>query len=603
MVKYRSSVPEPVHGRLDKMFNFFDNFLNSTPKNMRKIFYFICLFILLHCKSKDTPPPSGGMVTPVSMCGSQPTDAAWYSTDQVAPLFEGLGDLHYPITTADTRVQEYFDQGLKWSYAFNHAEAARSFYYATKLDSACAMCHWGFAYVLGPNYNAGMEPDNYQRAYAAVQQAIKYSGPASPKEKAMIQALAVRYVPEPVEDRRALDSAYSAAMKKLHEIYPDDAEIAALYVESVMDLHPWDLWDKKGNPKPWTPEIVAIIEHLLKQYPNHPGFHHFYIHAVEASFNPGRGLESARKFDQGMVPGAGHLVHMPSHIYIRTGDYHEGSLANLNAVRIDSHYVSSCHAQGVYPLAYYPHNYHFLAATATMEGNKDWALMAAHKMREHVNIELMPDPAWATLQHYYTIPYFVQVKFGEWDSILNHSEASMLPYVQVIRHYATGFAWLGKGDISKARQELNTLDSLARDSSLQELTIWGINRISDIVSIASKVLKAEIRAKEKSFEESITLLKEAVSIEDALNYNEPPDWFFSVRHHLGAVLIESGRLDEAIKIYKEDLAWLPKNGWAQHGLKKAYQLKKDQKALAAIEKDLQQSWQYAVVKLDGSRMF
>jgi len=569
---------------------------------MKKTTPILILILFLHCKPTTKDPVTITAVSPVTLCGSQTTDAKWYTGDQVAPLFEGLGDLHYAITTNKPEVQKYFDQGLRLSYAFNHAEAARSFYYASRLDSSCAMCHWGFAYVLGPNYNAGMEPDNYQRAFDAVQQAIKWSEQGTEKEKQMIHALATRYVKEPVDNRYPLDSIYSIEIKKLHQLYPDDPEIAALYVESVMDLHPWDLWDKQGQPKPWTPEIVAIIERLIKQHPTHPGFHHFYIHAVEASFHPEKALESARKFDQGMVPGAGHLVHMPSHIYIRTGDYHEGSLSNIRAVEVDSQYVSSCHAQGVYPLAYYPHNYHFLAATATLEGKKSWALMAANKVSEHVDKELMKDPAWATLQHYYLIPYFVKVKFGEWDAILNHPEPSDLPYALVIRHYARGLSFLGKGELRHAKAELHQLDSVARDSSLRELTIWGINSIYDIVSIAAKVLEAEILAKESLYTASINLLKEAIAIEDRLAYNEPPDWFFSVRHILGDILITNGQYDEAIEVYQDDLKWLPKNGWAQHGLKKAYQNKKNRKALAAIEKDIQKSWKYADITLESSRI-
>jgi len=540
---------------------------------------------------------------PVTVCAPQTTDTRWYETQQAAPLFDGLGNLHYTISTSNPLIQQYFDQGLKLSYAFNHAEAARSFYYASRLDSTCAMCYWGYSYVLGPNYNAGMEPDNYERAFDAIQKAIKWSGKSSDKEKQLILTLATRYVKDPVENRFPLDSAYSAAMKKLHQQYPEDPEIAALYVESVMDLHPWDLWDKQGQPKPWTHEIVSIIERLIKKHPNHPGFHHFYIHAVEASFQPEKGLESARKFDQGMVPGAGHLVHMPSHIYIRTGDYHEGSIANINAVKIDSQYISSCHAQGVYPLAYYPHNYHFLAATATLEGKKSWALTASEKMSAHIDQELMKDPAWATLQHYYLIPYFVRVKFGDWDSILSRPEPAIsLPYVQAIRHYARGMAFLNQKNISASRAEWAQLDSIAGDTTLKDLTIWAINSIADIVSLATKVLHAEILAKESSFDQSIRLLREAVALEDQLAYNEPPDWFFSVRHHLGAVLIEAGKNEEAIKTYQEDLVRLPKNGWAHHGLKTAYQNIQDIKAVSEIDKDLLQSWKHAEVQLSASRI-
>ncbi|MBK9109284.1 MAG: hypothetical protein IPM92_13190 [Saprospiraceae bacterium] len=563
--------------------------------------YFIFLWIV-GCKAKESElkpafPPAG------TMCAAKTTDAEWYKGENKAPLFDGLGDLNYSITTKHPDAQKYFNQGLTLSYAFNHAEAARSFHYATKLDPDCAMCFWGFAYVLGPNYNAGMEPDNYERAYTAVQKAVQLIKNGSPKEADLINALAQRYAAEPPATRGHLDSAYSQAMKMLYTKYPEDPEIAALYVESVMDLHPWDLWDKQGKPKPWTPELVTILESVMQKFPKHPGVHHFYIHAVEASFTPERALASAKLFDDGIIPNAGHLVHMPSHIYIRTGDYHLGSIANINAVKIDSQYVSSCHAQGAYPLAYYPHNYHFLAATATMEGKEEWAVSAAQKVSDHADRDLMKDPMWGTLQHYYTIPYFVHLKFGNWDEVLQMNNFDVnLKYPQAIRNYARGYAFLAKNEMENAMEEWKMLDSLSRDTSLAAITIWYINNVQTITQLASKVLYAEILATKKQYQESIKLLVEAVAIEDGMNYNEPPDWFFSIRHHLGAVLIEAGQYDEAIQVYEKDLQWWPKNGWALHGLKQAYHAKKDRKALAKTEVLLAEAWKHADLQIQESRL-
>ncbi|MEP7322862.1 MAG: tetratricopeptide repeat protein [Saprospiraceae bacterium] len=568
-----------------------------------KVLILLLTLFLFQCSSNKKQRPIVTTLPPVTQCGSLTTDALWYTSNQQAPVLSGLGNLHYTITTNNPTIQTYFDQGLILAYAFNHAEAARSFYTAIRMDSTCAMCYWGYAYVLGPNYNAGMEPDNYVRAYEAIQKSIALSENTSAKEKELIFALSKRYVKEPIENRRPLDSLYSLEMQKLHTSYPEDPEIAALYVESIMNLHPWDLWFKDGQPKPWTPAIISVIEGLIKKYPDHPGFHHFYIHAVEASFNPGRGLESARRFDQGLVPNAGHLVHMSSHIYIRTGNYHEGSLSNLHAVKVDSNYVTTCHAQGMYPLAYFPHNFHFLAATATLEGKQDWAIMGAEKVSAHANKELMKQPMFATFQHYYLIPYFVEVKFGLWDSILNRNEPmENLPYVKAIRNYARGFAYLGKRELSKSKEALSQLELASKDTILEGMTIWGINSVLDIVHIAIKVLHAEILAKEGDYTNSIKSLYEAVNIEDHLNYNEPPDWFFSVRHELGAILLENKKYDEAINVYLEDLKWLPQNGWAQHGLRKAYIEKKDKKRLTAIEQEIQQSWKYADIKLQSSRI-
>lgn len=569
------------------------------------VIWMLVPLMLLSCKNNEKAEEDVVVKEKVSAsfsCMPKTVDIEWYQKDNVAPLLDGLDVLHYPVTTGSPRAQEYFNQGLVLSYGFNHAEAARSFYYATKLDPECAMCYWGFAYVLGPNYNAGMEPDNYERAFAAVQKASELSARATQKEKDLINALSKRYIAEPIEDRRQLDLDYSAAMKELYNKYDDDPEIAALYAESVMDLYPWNLYEKNGEPKEWTPTVIALLEQVMKTYPNHPGAHHFYIHATEASNTPERALPSAKKFDDGLVPGAGHLVHMPSHTYIQTGDYHKGSLANLKAVKVDSAYVTTCHAQGAYPLVYYPHNYHFLAATATLEGNSNRALMGADKLAEQIHPDVMQQPGWSTLQHYYMIPYFVDVKFGKWDKILERKLEEPLLYPEAISSYARGMAYLGKKDLPKAKSELEKLEELAKEEELKEMKIWEINSMQSIVDIARKVLKAEILASEGKFEESITLLSEAVALEDDLNFQEPPDWFFSVRHTLGAVQIEAGKYADAVKTFEEDLRILPKNGWAQHGLRLAYQKLNDQKKVKELEAQIADSWATADVEITTSRI-
>lgn len=536
-------------------------------------------------------------------CAPQVTDAIWYESDNKAPLFNGLNVLNFQISTKSEEAQRYFNQGLVLSYAFNHAEAARSFYYATKLDPECAMCYWGFGYVLGPNYNGGMEDDNYQRAYEAIQTAKQLSVNATDKEKALINAMAERYVKIPPEDRSALDVAYSNAMKSVSKKFANDADVNAIYTESLMNLHPWDLFDKEGNPREWTPEIVSNLEKILKEYPKHPGAHHFYIHAVEMSNTPERANISAKAFDDGLVPAAGHLLHMPSHTYIRTGEYHKGTLSNIRAVEADSAYVTKCHAQGAYPLGYYPHNYHFMAATATLEGNTKWAMIGANKVSEHIHPDIMKQPGWGTLQHYYVIPYYVAVKLGKWDDILNMNLDSYdLKYPKAIKHYAEGMAHLGKNNLKEAKENLAKLEALAKDENLKEVTIWQINTVYDLVQIAKKVLSAEILSKEGKHKESITLLKEAVAIEDALNYNEPPDWFFSIRHYLGAVQIDAGQNKEAIVTYEKDLKHLPKNGWAHFGLKSAYQNLNDIENVSRMDDLIKNSWATADIELSGSRI-
>ncbi|TNJ42891.1 hypothetical protein KFZ70_16330 [Tamlana fucoidanivorans] len=565
---------------------------------MRSIFIFLAALVLFTACKKPEKKPVELVVTKTSSskykCAPPVTDAKWYTADNVAPLLDGYDVVNYPITTSNELVQRYFNQGLALAYAFNHAEAARSFYYATKLEPDCAMAYFGFAYVLGPNYNAGMEPDNYERAYEAIQKAKSLSKYASKKEQAFIEVMAKRYAPVPPEDRMPLDITYSNALKKLSAKYPEDAEIKTFYVESLMNLHPWDLFDKSGQPKPWAPEIVSTLEDIIKHNPKHPGAHHFYIHAVEMSNTPERANTSAQLFDDGLVSGSGHLLHMPSHTYIRTGEYHKGTLSNIAAVKADSTYVSACHAQGAYPLGYYPHNYHFLAATATLEGNSYWAMIGAQKVSNHVHPDIMKEPGWGTLQHYYSIPYYVAIKFKMWDAILNMKlESYNLPYPKAIRHYAEGMAYLGKGNIEQAKAELNALNTLKNNAQLKEITIWEINNVADLVNIAYNVLNAEIMAHECNLTDSIKTLKETVAMEDALNYNEPPDWFFSIRHHLGEVQIQAKQYEDAIKTYKKDLFYFPKNGWAHHGLKKAYTAINDQENLEQINKELLKSWAFA----------
>ena len=560
----------------------------------------VSLFLLIGCKdSKEKQLP---LVTANAICSPITTDRDWYNTDNKAPLFEGLGNLNFPISTKNELVQKYFNQGLTLAYGFNHAEAARSFYYATKLDPNCAMAYWGYAYVLGPNYNAGMESDNYERAFDAIQKALELAKKnGTEREMELIQTLSTRYVKEPIEDRHLLDVMYSEKMGALYKKYPNDADIGTLYAESLMNLHPWDLFDKAGKAKEWTPEILSVLETLLKQYPNHCGANHFYIHAVEASSNPEKGLQSAKLFDDGLVPNAGHLVHMPSHIYIRTGDYHKGTLANINAIKVDSAYVTACNAQGAYPLAYFPHNQHFMAATATLEGNSKLALYAADEIKKNANKHLMKEPGWGTIQHYYTIPFYVYVKFGKWEEILEmKNEVPDLKYPTAMLHYAKGMAYVGKGEIEKAKSELFHLTRISSDDELKNITIWDINSVYELVQIAEKVLQAEILAKEKRYPESIALLKDAITIEDSLNYNEPPDWFFSVRHYLGAVLLDMGRNEEAIKIYKEDLNNLPKNGWALKGLMVAYLNMNQLSNVTNAEIEYKKAWETADVPLTSS---
>jgi tetratricopeptide (TPR) repeat protein len=534
-------------------------------------------------------------------CNTPATDLDWYTSGKKAPRIPGLEGIDFKITTVNKEAQDYFNQGMMLAYGFNHAEAARSFFEATRLDSGCAMGYWGFAYVLGPNYNAGMEPDNFKRAYEASQKAILLSASCTPLEKDLIKALSVRYIKEAPQDRKALDLAYYEEMKKLHEKYPDNADVASIYAESLMDLHPWDLYEKSTKkPKAWTPELVAVVENILSKFPNHPGGHHYYIHALEASSNPEKAMASADKL-MAMVPGSGHLVHMPSHIYINTGDYHRGSLSNLKAVKVDSGYLTACHAQGAYPLAYYPHNYHFLAATATLEGNSKWAWMASRKVQEKTAKDLLNQPGWGTLQHYFSIPYYVAVKLGMWDTILAEPFPNPeLIYPRAILHYARGMAFVGKNDLSSAAKELASLKVLSKDSTLSAVTIWGINTTIDLVKISVSVLEGSMAATTKDYEKAMSLLSRAIAIEDNLNYNEPPDWFFSVRQQLGAVQLKAGKYAEAEKTYRDDLQRYKKNGYSLLGLSMALEKQEKKEEYSLVKKQFDEAWKYADFRINSS---
>ena len=535
-------------------------------------------------------------------CSPEVSDKVWYSSGKKAPLFKGLEGIHFPISTKNIEVQKYFDQGLMLSFAFNHAEAGRSFYEAARQDSNSAMCWWGFAYVLGPNYNAGMEKDNFQRAYEAVQKAKNKSASCTQKEKDLIGALSYRYNSDTTIARTLLDSSYAVAMRKVYQKYSNDVTLASLFAESLLDLHPWNLWRKDGTMQPWTAEIIEVLEKCLKLDPRNVGANHFYIHAMEMSQHAETAVASADLL-RDLVPGSGHLVHMPSHTYIRIGRYHDGVVANQKAVLIDSLYVEACHAQGVYPLAYYPHNYHFIAACATLDGESKIAIKGAFATSEHAHKKLLRDPAWSTLQHYYSIPWYVEVKLGLWNDIL-HSPAPErdLKYPSVVWHYAQGMALLSENEIVEAKKHLVEMKNIMTDTTIKDLTIWGINTVFDLCVIASKTLDGEIYAKETNYSSAISILKEAIAAEDALNYDEPPDWFFSVRHHLGAVLIDAGKFQEAINVYEKDLEIYRENGWALKGLMNAYEKLGDRNKYEEIKSRFEKSWQYSDIKISSSRI-
>ncbi len=562
----------------------------------------LCIAVITSaaCNTNEQPPDDRA---PAITQGCGPTllhDQDWYASGKTQPMLPGLGVLSYPITIDPAlpaarrdSIQRYFDQGLVLAYGFNHAEAARSFWQGTRLDSTNAMCWWGFAYVLGPNYNAGMEPDNYQRAYAAVVRAKELMMSCTPKERGLIGAMALRYTPEPPEDRSALDKAYSDALRKVATDFPQDADIATLFAESLMDQHPWDLWEKDGTEKPWTPEIIAALERGMRDFPKHPGAHHLYVHAVEASRTPERALPSAA-FLADAVPGSGHLVHMPSHIYIRTGRYHDGVLANLRSVSVDSAYTASCHAQGVYPIAYFPHNIHFLSACATLAGEKELAWSSALDLRAHLAKDLMHIPDFATLQHFHAFPWMVAVKLELWDKLATEeAPADSLRYAKGLWHYAQGMRHVRNSDAKSARAELGLLAAIERDTTLVDVKLWGINAALDVLAVAHKVLEGEVLAAEGDMSQALERLQEAVAAEDALQYQEPPDWSFPSRHELGALQLRAGHAEDAYATFSQDLVYWPENGYALQGLHDALLAQGRKTEAEAVNARIAQAWSHA----------
>ncbi|WP_153795990.1 tetratricopeptide repeat protein [Foetidibacter luteolus] len=516
-----------------------------------------------------------------------------------APLLQGLGNFNYTITTRSPLAQQYFSQGLALTYGFNHGEAARSFKMAISLDSACAMAYWGLAMVWGPNYNAALNPTSLNDINQAIGLAVKFSEHVTAREQALINAISQRFPKTEVKDITPFYEAYASAMANVYKQYPDDADIATLYAEALMGLHPWNFWLKDGSAQPWTAPVMNLLEKTLARFPKHPGAVHYYIHAIEMSRQAYKALPYADYLANAM-PAAGHLVHMPSHIYIRTGDYHKAVLVNEQATLADSTYVAQCKVQGTYPMLYYPHNIHFLAAAAFFEGNSKKALDAAWMVSRKSDKKYLAENV--TVQHFYIIPFYVMVHLGEWDKILQAGAPEKgLDYPAAIWHYARGMAYAAKKDFTAAEKELAAVKAMAGNEALKTMMIWDMNSAANLVNIALHTLEGEILGHQGKFAEAEEALRKAVAIEDILNYNEPPDWFFSTRHILGYWLLQAKQYAAAEKVYEEDLDTFKENGWALMGLYNSLTGQQKSQEAATVKKRFDKAWQYADIQLTGSR--
>jgi len=515
-------------------------------------------------------------------------DHSVHTQAKPATLMQGYGDLHHPVSTSNAQAQQFFDQGLRQIYAFNHDEAARSFQRAADLDPKLAMAYWGVAEAVGPNYNDPASDGRFAAAHTAIQKAVDLSGSASPAEQAYIKAMALRFPADPKADRRQAAEAYHGAMREVVRQFRDDLDAATLFAESGMNLHPWGLWMVDGTPREGTEEIVATLESVIKQDPNHLGAIHYYIHSVEASKSPERALAGASRL-AAMAPAAGHIVHMPSHVYIRTGDYAAAVKSNQEAAAVDQAYIKASGAQGIYPLMYYSHNLHFVAMCAAMNGDYAEASRNAGLLAAHVAPHVKDMPP---LEGFMTIPIAVNVRFHKWDEILKMpAPGPEMKIMTVFWHFAQGMALAAKGKVNEAEAQYQVVSDAERDTPEDVVFAMPVyNKAKDILKIASDVLGAKIALAKKDSAGAIALLQRAVAVQDTLKYSEPEDWFFPVRESLGAALLMNGNDVGAEKVFREDLDPHPRNPRSLFGLQQALKAQGKEYDAGFVQKQFQSSW-------------
>ncbi len=510
------------------------------------------------------------------------------AADGPVPLYADLGKLHVPVTTASRKAQAYFDQGMRLTFAFNHAEAARAFRAAQRLDPNCAMCHWGEALVLGPNINAPMFPTAVAPALEAAARAVSLSARATPVEQALIGAIARRYAVAPPADRAPLDQAYADAMGAAARAFPANDTVQVLYAEALMDLSPWNYWEAGGAaPKGRTADLVDALERVLERNPEHPGAIHYYIHAMEASSAPDKALPFARQLAR-QIPGAGHIVHMPSHIYYRVGLYREALQSNVDAIATDEKYFGRSGSDPVYKGAYYPHNIHFVMVSALMGGDGATALSAAAKLDKSLPPALLKE--FSMMQPVKAAPYFSHVQFSNADTILALPDPGTdLVLVKAMWHYARAIALARKGALDASRKEIDAIGTIERTADFKAITDWGVPA-REIVQTAPTVASARLADASGDLTGAIGAYQQAVALQDSLPYTEPPYWYYPVRQSLGAALLRAGRVDEAEQAFRASLARTPSNGWALSGLIEVYRKRGDTAALAAARKRFQSTW-------------
>jgi len=520
--------------------------------------------------------------------------------EEMPLLLDRLGDRRRPVTTSSPEADAYFQQGLALVYAFNHEAAVDAFTRATELDPGCALCFWGIGLALGPNINAPMGPEANEQAHAAAQEALRLveQGGHTPLEEGLVRALAERYAAEPPEDRSTLDLAYAEAMQAVQEQHPADDDVAVLTAEALMDLRPWDYWTAEGEPREHTAALVELLETVLARDPSHLGANHYYIHAVE-KFEPEKAVPSAERL-AGLAPIAGHLVHMPSHIFWRVGRYDDALEINQRAAAADEVFFATCRPGAFYRAVYYPHNLHFLWAAAAAEGRSDLATSTARKLEAETRAGMDEFPF---LEEFQSIPMVSLARFGRWDAILGQSEPPAgRPYLVGIWHYTRGLAHARKGDFAEAEAELEALRRVQADPVTRQLLLaGGTATAAELLAIGAAQLEGEIAAERGRVEPAVASLERAVALQDALPYMEPPPWYFPTRQALGAVLLAAGRPAEAEAVYRADLERHPGNGWSLFGLAESLAAQGREAEAGWARKGFANAWSRADLELDASR--
>ena len=505
------------------------------------------------------------------------------------PLYSGLGPVHHQVTTVSTLAQSYFDQGLAFTYGFNHFEAQRSFEHAASIDPQMAMAYWGIALVLGPNYNLPQDQESGKRAFEAIKRAQSLERRGTPEERDLIDALGQRYGRDG-KGNPALDQAYATAMREVAHRYLDDLDAQTLFAEALMDLHPWQLWRKDGKPGPDTFEIVRTLEAVLKKNPRHVGANHYYIHAIEASSDPSRAMPSADRLGA-LAPASGHLVHMPAHIYIRTGRFHDSARVNAQAIKADEAFLAKSKEGGVYPFMYYTHNIHFLCVSEMIEGRRRDALRDARLLETKVPLNEVREMPWA--EFLLPMPYWVEARFSEWDLILTEpAPPKDLPFATAMWHYTRGLAFSAQGRRPEAASEESALTGITA-AIPPDRPLGTSNHVKNVAEVAQEVLAGEIASAARDRNAAIEKFTQAVRLEDALIYEEPPIWYAPVRERLASEFLKAGRAQEALTVYREDLRINPGNPRSLYGMAQTLKALGRLAEAAAQEREFRQVWRYA----------